>query len=107
MVSGESGALTRLCQTCIEHRATSAKLLKVNVPSHCALLAPQAEAFHDTFAQVEMPPPRITYVSANSARVLYDADQISHDLTFNMRIRYAGGKPSRCSENVVSGSPSR
>ncbi|MFC6671535.1 malonate decarboxylase subunit epsilon [Marinobacterium aestuariivivens] len=62
----------------------SGRLLDVPVPSHCELLAPQAERLAEAFADVVMQAPKCGYVSAARARVLRQADAIRQDLVQNM-----------------------
>lgn len=84
VISGSIAALNYVCEQALQHQATSAKLLKVNVPSHCELLSPQAQIFAETFASVDVKRPQISYVSANAARVLFPTERIRDDLTYNM-----------------------
>ncbi|ASA54839.1 malonate decarboxylase subunit epsilon [Vibrio gazogenes] len=84
VISGSVAALNAVCELALAKQATSAKLLKVNVPSHCELLAPQAEIFNQAFDGIDLARPKITYVSANAARVLYPTDRIRDDLAHNM-----------------------
>ncbi|WP_068713008.1 ACP S-malonyltransferase [Vibrio tritonius] len=84
VISGSIEALDYVCELALAKQATSAKRLKVNVPSHCELLAPQAETFSHAFDGIELSRPKVTFVSANAARVLYPTDRICDDLTHNM-----------------------
>ncbi|MBF9001007.1 ACP S-malonyltransferase [Vibrio nitrifigilis] len=84
VISGRVDSLQAVCDLALTKQATSARLLKVNVPSHCALLANQAEQFSHAFESLEFKRPNITYVSANAARVLVPVERIRDDLTHNM-----------------------
>ncbi|WP_417760978.1 ACP S-malonyltransferase [Shewanella sp.] len=84
VISGKNESLSYLCELAIQCQATSARLLKVNVPSHCALLAAQAEVFARAFDSMALKRPQCTYVSANAARAMFQSDKICDDLTHNM-----------------------
>jgi malonate decarboxylase epsilon subunit len=84
VISGKVASLEYLCTQALDQQATSARLLKVNVPSHCPLLALQAEQLMQALTSVDLQRPQITYVSANAARVLYSTDRIRDDLAYNM-----------------------
>lgn len=84
VISGSIPSLEYLCQQALTKQATSARLLKVNVPSHCLLLAKQAEQFSHAFNNITFHRPQITYVSANTARVIYPTDRLRDDLIHNM-----------------------
>lgn len=84
IISGSLHALTVMCELAKKHQARSAKLIKVNVPSHCQLLTTQADQLLEAMAHVTFNRPTITYVSANRARTLFDPDIIKKDLALNM-----------------------
>ncbi|MFG0885673.1 ACP S-malonyltransferase [Vibrio sp. CJQ_6] len=84
VISGRVDSLQAVCEMALAKQAISARLLKVNVPSHCQLLADQAAQFAQAFDQVSIQRPKITYVSANAARVLVPLERIRDDLTHNM-----------------------
>lgn len=84
IVSGKIDALDYVCQQAIKVQAHSARRLNVSVPSHCDLLASQAEVLYDAMQKVTFNRPKCVYVSANRARVMNDIDSIRHDLAFNM-----------------------
>ncbi|MGO1296533.1 MAG: ACP S-malonyltransferase [Vibrio sp.] len=84
VVSGGNDALDYLCQQALQKQASSARRLNVNVPSHCQLLAEQAEQFAHAFEPISLTRPTTTYVSANAARVLYPTARIRDDLIHNM-----------------------
>lgn len=60
------------------------RLLDVAVPSHCALLEPQARELAQAFDQVEVRTADCAYVSAARARVLRQPEAIRQDLAQNM-----------------------
>lgn len=84
ILSGSDEALQQACDLAIKQRATSAKRLKVNVPSHCELLQTQADELYQYLDAINVKRPKVSFVSANKARVLYDPQQIKHDLAYNM-----------------------
>lgn len=84
VVAGTDDAMEKVATTALQEGATRAERLAVSVPSHCELLAPAAGSMRDAFAQVQMRRPRIDYLSASSARVLFDPEQIAEDLACNM-----------------------
>ncbi|MDV6250688.1 acyltransferase domain-containing protein [Vibrio sp. EA2] len=84
IVSGQSDDLAYICKQAVNKQAHSARRLNVSVPSHCDLLAPQAEVLYTEMQKVTLNRPESIYVSANRARVLNDVERIRHDLAFNM-----------------------
>ncbi|AMB84051.1 malonate decarboxylase subunit epsilon [Pseudomonas agarici] len=62
----------------------AARRLAVSVPSHCPLLDEPAQVLAEAFAKISMRAPRLSYLSASSARLLRTAEQIRDDLAFNM-----------------------
>jgi len=58
--------------------------LNVSVPSHCELLADQAEQLLQALLKVTIKPPRLRYISGSSARLVMQPEQIRDDLAFNM-----------------------
>ncbi|MEE3878304.1 ACP S-malonyltransferase [Vibrio sp. YYF0003] len=84
IVSGKLDDLDRICEQAIKAQAHSARRLNVSVPSHCELLASQAETLYAEMQKVPINRAESIYVSANRARVLHDAESIRRDLAFNM-----------------------
>jgi malonate decarboxylase epsilon subunit len=84
IISGKIDALEYTCHQAIKARAHSARRLNVSVPSHCDLLASQAEILYEVMKKVTMNRPQCVYVSANRARVMNDVEGIRQDLAFNM-----------------------
>lgn len=83
VVSGHHEAMQQVADLARQHGAM-AKRLAMSVPSHCALLAPQAQQLAQHLEGVVLHPPKIRYLSGTTARLLTQADQIGHDLAFNM-----------------------
>lgn len=84
VIAGADGALRRCGDLALAVGATRAERLAVSVPSHCALLDPQAKALRAAFDGVPLARPQATYVSGSSARALFDPAAIREDLAFNM-----------------------
>ena len=84
VLAGEEGALQRVATLALAGGASRAERLAVSVPSHCALLAPQARAMQAAFDGVPLRRPLRTYISGSSARVLFDPERIRDDLAWNM-----------------------
>jgi malonate decarboxylase epsilon subunit len=86
VIAGEEGALRRVGELALGLGATRAERLAVSVPSHCALLDAQAQAMREAFVGVPLRPPApgCAYISASSARVLFDPERIRDDLAMNM-----------------------
>ncbi|WP_440879100.1 ACP S-malonyltransferase [Vibrio natriegens] len=84
IVSGKLDDLDRICEQAIKAQAHSARRLNVSVPSHCELLASQAEILYAEMQKVPINRAKSIYVSANRARVLHDSESIRRDLAFNM-----------------------
>ncbi len=84
VISGEEGAMQRVGLLALAAGATRAERLAVSVPSHCALLAPQAQALQAAFDGVVLRRPSRLYISGSSARVLFDPERIRDDLASNM-----------------------
>lgn len=69
-----------------------ASRLNISVPSHCELLADQAEELFEAFLTVPITPPRLRYLSSSSARLVTQPEKIRDDLAFNMcRVVYWQG----------------
>lgn len=84
VVAGEEGGLQRLGALALAAGATRAERLAVSVPSHCELLAAQADAMRLAFAGIAVHRPQCTYISGSTARALFDPERIRDDLAGNM-----------------------
>lgn len=84
VIAGEEAALQRVGALALVAGATRAERLAVSVPSHCELLATQAQAMHGAFDGVALRRPLRTYISGSSARALFDPERIRDDLAGNM-----------------------
>lgn len=84
VLSGERGALVETAKQIRNRTPCGDQMLDVTVPSHCELLAPQAEKLDVAFEDVEVNAPECGYVSASAARVLFRAGDIRKDLARNM-----------------------
>lgn len=84
VLAGERNALQEAAQQLKARVPCAGQMLDVSVPSHCELLATQAEALAEAFSQVEVCSPVCGYVSATRARVLRQPEDIHRDLAQNM-----------------------
>lgn len=84
IVAGAIKALDVVIKQCQEKGATTAKRLAVSVPSHCPLLAKEAEALFQVANQIPFHRPEIAYLSGTTGRVLWQEDKIKEDICFNM-----------------------
>jgi malonate decarboxylase epsilon subunit len=84
VIAGADGALQRVAALALAAGATRAERLAVSVPSHCELLATQAQAMRIAFDGVALRGPLRTYISGSSARVLFGPERIRDDLAGNM-----------------------
>lgn len=84
VVAGALPALARVGALALEVGAHGARPVAIAVPSHCPLLAPQAEALRAAFAGVALRRPALQYFSASAARQLRDPARIGADLAGNM-----------------------
>lgn len=86
VIAGSDAAMAEVVALSRQHLAT-AQRLAVSVPSHCALLDAPAQALRQAFAEVTIRRPRITCLSASTARPLHDPQQLREDLAGNMARR--------------------
>jgi malonate decarboxylase epsilon subunit len=84
VLAGEHQGLQQAVGLIRAQGACSSTLLDVAVPSHCPLLARQAEQMLDACNAIEFQTPGCGYVSAARARVLYQPQAIREDLALNM-----------------------
>ncbi len=85
VVAGHEAGLARVAEVAVrDYSARKVARIAISVPSHCVLLAPQAEELGAAFATVELARPHCTYVSASLARALFAPEKIRDDLVNNM-----------------------
>lgn len=87
VLSGEKTALEETARTIRSRTPCAGKLLDVAVPSHCELLAAEADELAHAFETIEIARPQSKYVSASSARVLHQPEEIRKDLARNMCVQ--------------------
>jgi malonate decarboxylase epsilon subunit len=112
VIAGAEDAMQAVADLAIGHGAQRAERLAVPVPSHCELLAPQAQALACAMDQVALHRPRITYISGSAARALFDGRRIGADLAANMAhpvlwadtVRHAWERGARLALEMPSGS---
>jgi len=84
VISGLDGALQQVMQLALASGASAVQRLAVSVPSHCALFDGAALAMRAAIAGCPLRRPRLTYLSACTARPLFDAAHILDDLAGNV-----------------------
>lgn len=84
VVAGSLSGMQAAAEAALAHGAHKARRLAVSVPSHCPLLLKPAEEMVEALRQQTLTPPKIAYISASSARALWQPQQIGDDLANNM-----------------------
>lgn len=84
VIAGRHEAMHAVGELALHKGATRVEPLAVSVPSHCELLEPAARAMRSAFAAVAVRAPRLTYLSASSARALFDPGRVADDLANNV-----------------------
>lgn len=86
VIAGSIPAMDRVATLAMEIGAHAAKPVAIAVPSHCPLLATQADALSRAFEGVHTRRPALQYFSASAARQLRDPERIAADLAHNMAV---------------------
>lgn len=84
VIAGSTGGMARAAEAALAAGAHKARRLVVSVPSHCALLERQAEEMARALAATPLAAPRCVYLSASSARALWQPEALRDDLANNM-----------------------
>lgn len=84
VIAGKVPAMCEVVARALDMGAASCRRLKLSVPSHCPLLLEAAKKFEHAFAGVAFSRPKLLYLSASSARALWDPQKIKEDLIMNM-----------------------
>lgn len=84
VIAGSEQAMQQVAQKAQLAGARKISQLAVSVPSHCPLLAKPAEQLRQIAQASWFQPAKRGYLSANSARVLWQADKIADDLLYNL-----------------------
>jgi malonate decarboxylase epsilon subunit len=84
VIAGADEAMAAVGQLAKHAGAASVERIAVPVPSHCDLLAPQAEQLAAAVAQAPLKRPSCVFVSSSTARALFDGGRIGADLAANM-----------------------
>ncbi len=84
VIAGSDTAMAAVAARARRQGQGVARRLAVSVPSHCPLLDGPAAELASAFATVELHRPRITYLSASSARPVFDPQRLRDDLAGNM-----------------------
>ncbi len=80
VLAGSEAAFERARATAPRFGFREARRLEVAVPSHCALMAPVADAVADRLREVPVRRPTVRYVAAMTARTAPTADAVLADL---------------------------
>jgi malonate decarboxylase epsilon subunit len=84
VIAGKDSSMQRVAARALAGGATRVERLAVGVPSHCELLAMQAQAMKAAFDGIALRRPQCTYISGSDSRALFDPLQIRDDLAGNM-----------------------
>ncbi|MBV8047774.1 MAG: malonate decarboxylase subunit epsilon [Paludibacterium sp.] len=84
VIAGSEADMQRAATAALAAGAHKARRLAVSVPSHCALLTDSARDLARAFAEVPLQTPRVAYLSASSARALWQPEALRDDLVNNM-----------------------
>ena len=84
VIAGKDEAMKEISNMCLQIGAARCQRLNIAVPSHCPLLDEAAKELALSFENIQIKRPRLAYMSASSARVLWDAEKIKNDLIMNM-----------------------
>jgi malonate decarboxylase epsilon subunit len=112
VISGEDAAMDAVAALALAHGALRAERLAVPVPSHCALLAGQAQQLAAAMEGLAPRRPQLTYISSSAGRALFDGRRILADLAANMSVpvlwadtlRHAWERGARLALEMPSGS---
>lgn len=84
VIAGSESAMAAVAQQALAQGAQRAQRLAISVPSHCALLDSPAQQLKAAIHKVKFQRPQFAYLSASSARVLWQPERIADDLAMNM-----------------------
>jgi malonate decarboxylase epsilon subunit len=112
VISGAEPALAAVAALALQRGGLRAERLAVPVPSHCELLAHQAQQLSSALEGLPLRRPAITYVSSSTARALFDGRAVAADLAANMArpvlwadtLRHAWERGARLAVEMPSGS---
>ena len=96
VIAGSDAAMAGVAARARAAGAQKVHRLAVNAPSHCVLLADQAEQLAQALQKVTLARPQLAYLSGSTARVLWQPQQIAADLAQNM------ARPVRWYEAMVA-----
>jgi malonate decarboxylase epsilon subunit len=84
VIAGSEHGMQVASEAALALGAHRAKRLAISVPSHCPLLDAPAAKMVSALALLTLQAPKLTYLSASSARALWKTEQIADDLANNM-----------------------
>jgi malonate decarboxylase epsilon subunit len=80
LIAGSDAGMGLVSRRALEAGAQKAERLRINGPSHCALLAPVSERLASALSHVQLSTPKVPYMSNRHGRPLRDASSIRDDL---------------------------
>lgn len=84
VIAGSDQAMLKVAQLAKKMGARKVVKLAISVPSHCPLLTKTAHQLAQAMDNISLKIPRISYLSANNARIINQVEKLRDDLAYNM-----------------------
>lgn len=84
VIAGSDQAMLKVAQLAKKIGARKVVKLAISVPSHCPLLTKTAHQLAQAMDNISIKIPRISYLSANNARIINQVEKLRNDLAYNM-----------------------
>ena len=84
VIAGSDQAMLKVAQLAKKMGARKVVKLAISVPSHCPLLTKTADQLAQAMDNISIKIPRISYLSANNARIINQVEKLRDDLAYNM-----------------------
>lgn len=84
VIAGSDQAMLKVAQLAKKMGARKVVKLAISVPSHCPLLTKTAHQLAQAMDNISIKIPRISYLSANNARIINQVEKLRDDLAYNM-----------------------
>lgn len=84
VIAGSDQAMLKVAQLAKKMGARKVVKLAISVPSHCPLLTKIAHQLAQAMDNISIKIPRISYLSANNARIINQVEKLRDDLAYNM-----------------------
>lgn len=84
VIAGSDQAMLKVAQLAKKMGARKVVKLAISVPSHCPLLTKTAHQLAQAMNNISIKIPRISYLSANNARIINQVEKLRDDLAYNM-----------------------